>query len=95
MIKRLTWFVMGAVVGSATTLWGLTVARSKARQLAPVQVAGAVGARLRDRWDDLHDAVFEGRLAMREREAELRAEFERGRATTAERPALAIKSSPN
>jgi hypothetical protein len=95
VFKRLRWFVMGAVVGSATTLWGLTFARSKARQLAPASVAGAVGARARDRWDDLRDALFEGRLAMREREVELRTELDRGRAEAADRPALTLKSSPN
>lgn len=95
MFKRLRWFVMGALVGSATTLWGLTVARSKARQLAPAQVAGAVGARVRDRLDDLRHAVFEGRLAMRERETELRTELDRERRQASERPVLTQYSSPN
>lgn len=94
MLKRLTWFVIGAVVGSCTTLWALTVARAKARQLAPAQVAGAVTARARSRLDDVRDAIFEGRLAMREREAELRAELDRDRDGPPERPALTLNSGP-
>ena len=95
MIKRLTWFVMGAVSGAAATLWALSVARTKARQLAPAQVAGAVSARARSRLDDVRDALFEARLAMREREAELRAELDRESNPTAGPPALTAKSSPN
>lgn len=95
MLKRLRWFVLGAVSGVAATLWGVTVARSRVRRLAPAQVAGEVSARARSRVDDLRDALLEGRLAMRARERELRAELDRGRADAPARPALAVKSSPN
>lgn len=95
MIKRLTWFTMGAVSGAVATLWALSVARARARALAPAQVAAAVSARARSRLDDVRDALFEARLAMREREAELRAGLDGDAAERSPRPALTVKSSPN
>lgn len=65
MIKRLTWFVGGAVAGAA----GVSAAKKKvkktAAQLAPVNVATNAAHRVRD-------AISEGRQAMRAKEAELR-----------------------
>ena len=66
MIKRLTWFVGGAVAGVA----GAGIAKRKVRQaathLTPKNIADGVRSRM-------HDAVAEGRVAMRAKEAELRA----------------------
>ncbi len=74
MIKRLTWFVGGAVAGVA----GVGVAKRKMKQaathLAPKNVVHGVTGRVRE-------ALSEGRTAMRAREAELRARLE-GRAVT-------------
>ena len=74
MIKRMTWFVGGAVAGVA----GVGVAKRKMKQaathLAPKNVVHSVTDRVRD-------AFSEGRIAMRAREAELRARLD-GRATT-------------
>ena len=69
MIKRLTWFVSGAVAGVA----GVGIAKRKlkraATQLAPKNVAQGITTRVRD-------SVVEGRLAMRAKEAELRARLD-------------------
>ncbi len=69
MIKRLTWFLGGAVAGVA----GVGVAKRKmkqaATQLTPRKIAHGVTTRV-------HDAVAEGRRAMRSREAELRARLD-------------------
>ena len=74
MIKRLTWFVGGAVAGVA----GAGVAKRKVKKaatsLAPRNVAHGVAGRVRD-------AAAEGRRAMRVKEAELRARLD-GRTTT-------------
>ena len=71
MIKRLVWFVGGAVAGIA----GASVARKKvhevATELAPANVAKKATARLRD-------AVAEGRRAMQSKEAELRSRMNGG-----------------
>jgi hypothetical protein len=73
MIKRFVWLCIGFVLGLGSS-WAVTrkVRRVVARY-APAQVA--------DRWNDnvhsfrrdLRTAVAEGRSAMHEREAELRA----------------------
>ncbi|MEP7113097.1 MAG: hypothetical protein ABI862_07515 [Ilumatobacteraceae bacterium] len=74
MIKRMTWFLGGAVAGVA----GVGVAKRKMKQaathLAPKNVVHGVTHRVRD-------AFGEGRRAMRTREAELRARLD-GRAST-------------
>jgi hypothetical protein len=74
MIKRMTWFVGGAVAGVA----GASVAKRKVKQaashLAPKNVVHSATHRVRD-------AFSEGRRAMRAKETELRARLD-GRATT-------------
>ena len=74
MIKRMTWFIGGAVAGVA----GVGVAKRKMKQaathLAPKNVVHGVSDRFRD-------AFTEGRRAMRAKETELRARLD-GRATT-------------
>jgi hypothetical protein len=74
MIKRMTWFVGGAVAGVA----GVGVAKRKmkaaASHLTPTKVAHGISGRV-------HDAFSEGRRAMRARETELRARLD-GRAIT-------------
>ena len=74
MIKRMTWFLGGAVAGVA----GVGVAKRKMKQaathLTPKNVVHGVGGRIRD-------AVSEGRRATRAKEIELRARLD-GRMTT-------------
>jgi hypothetical protein len=74
VIKRLTWFVGGAVAGVAGARVAKRKVRSAATQLSPRNIAQSVTGRVRD-------AVAEGRQAMHVREAELRARVA-GRATT-------------
>jgi hypothetical protein len=72
MMKRLTWFIGGAVAGVA----GAGVAKKKAKAVAveysPAQVA-------RKTTDRVRDAVAEGRRAAKAKETELRARLD-GRA---------------
>jgi len=74
MMKRVTWFVTGAVAGAA----GAGIAKKKVKQaaahLAPSNVVHSATGRVRD-------ALGEGRRAMRVRETELRARLD-GRTTT-------------
>jgi hypothetical protein len=69
MIKRMTWFVGGAVAGVA----GVGVAKRKMKQaashLTPKSIAHSITGRVRD-------AAAEGRKAMRNREVELRAKLD-------------------
>jgi hypothetical protein len=74
MMKRLTWFVGGAVAGAA----GVTVAKRKvkqaATQLTPKRMVNGLTSRV-------HDAYVEGINAKRAREMELRGRMD-GTATS-------------
>jgi len=76
MIKRLVWFVGGTVAGVTGTLVAGRRVKKRVRTLAPVRVAQETSSRLRHRVADLGDAIVEGRQAMHDREAELRARVE-------------------
>lgn len=69
MIKRLTWFVGGAVAGAASAGVAKRKVKAVAADLTPVNIARRVTGRVRD-------AVHEGRAAMHHRETELRARFD-------------------
>ncbi|MFM8311043.1 MAG: hypothetical protein ACKOAZ_04005 [Ilumatobacteraceae bacterium] len=68
MIRRLVWFVSGAVAGVLGAGYAKRKARAAAEELAPAAVARRAAGRLRD-------AVDEGRRAARTREAELKAQL--------------------
>lgn len=72
MIKRLVWFVGGAMAGAAAALAGRKKVKAAAVELAPANVARKAGDRLKD-------AVSEGRRAMKAKESELRSRID-GRA---------------
>ena len=69
MIKRMTWFVSGAVAGVAGVGMAKRKMKQAANQLTPKRIAHGVTSRV-------HDAFAEGRRAMRSREAELRARLD-------------------
>ena len=73
MLKRVTWFVGGAVAGVAGAGYAKRKVKETASQLAPANVARAAVAKVRHRGADVADAVRDGREAMRTKEAELRA----------------------
>lgn len=68
MIRRLVWFVSGAVAGVLGAGYAKRKAREAAEELAPAAVARRAAGRLRE-------AVDEGRRAARSREAELKAQL--------------------
>ena len=74
MMKRLTWFIGGAAAGVA----GAGIAKRKVKQAATHLSPKSVARNVSDR---VHDAVAEGRRAMRAKELELRARLD-GRVTT-------------
>jgi hypothetical protein len=74
VIKRLVWFVGGAVAGLAGAGFAKRKMREVATELAPAHVAKKAGERVRD-------AISEGRRAARLREAELKAALD-GRGST-------------
>jgi hypothetical protein len=71
MFKRMYWFLVGFTLGVGSS-WAVTRrVRRVASRYAPTEVV--------DRWGGtVRAAVDEGRTAMRDREAELKAGFIRG-----------------
>jgi hypothetical protein len=69
MLKRLTWFVGGAVAGAAGAGVAKRKVKAKAAELAPANI-------VRNARDRVRDAVSDGRRAARTREAELRARLD-------------------
>lgn len=76
MIKRVTWFVSGAVAGIAGTGYVKRKVKATAAQLAPVHVAKSAAAKVRERGHDVKEAVRDGREAMKAKEAELKARLD-------------------
>ena len=78
MLKRVTWFMAGAVSGAAGSVYARRKARVMAARYRPVAIARGASVRARDRAAELGAALQEGRAAMREREAELRSALAAG-----------------
>lgn len=78
MFRRLFWLVVGAGFGFGVSFWLMRFVRETAARYTPERVSADLADALRSFGGDLRAAVAEGREAMHEREAELRAEA-RGR----------------
>lgn len=72
-MKRVTWFVSGAIAGVAGASYTKKKVKATASQLAPSNLAKSAVARVKEKGHDVVDAVRDGRDAMKEKEAELRA----------------------
>ena len=77
MFKRLFWLTVGLAIGFGTSFWLMRTVRRTVERLAPERLTQDVVAGARSLTIELKAALDEGRTAMREREAELRAEIER------------------
>lgn len=71
MMKRLSWFVGGALAGVASAGYAKRKVKATASQFSPAHVAKSAMHRIRVRGRDLSDALHEGRLAMHSKQAEL------------------------
>jgi hypothetical protein len=78
VVRRLVWFTSGATAGFGGAMWVRRRIRRTVRRYAPEQLRAGTRASVRRFGWDVRDAVAEGRSAMREREAELRAELRPG-----------------
>jgi len=74
MFRRLFWLIMGAGFGFGMSFWLMRFVRETAARYAPERVSADLAGAMRGLGADLRAAVSEGREAMREREAELRAD---------------------
>jgi len=82
MMKRVTWFVGGAVAGAAGAGYAKKKVKQKAAQLAPSNVARSAIAKARAKGHDVAEAVRDGRRAMKAKEFELKARLHGTAATT-------------
>lgn len=73
MIRRLVWFVSGIVAGVSGVLFAGRRVKRTIGAMGPVKVAGRAAEATRSRLGNVQAAFREGRDAMRDREAELRA----------------------
>jgi len=77
MFRRLFWLLMGAGFGFGVSFWLMRFVKETAARYTPERVSSDLADALRGLGADLRAAASEGREAMREREAELRAEVSR------------------
>ena len=80
MFKRLFWLIVGAGFGFGVSFWLMRFVRQTVERYSPERVSDDLASALRSFGADLRAAVAEGREAMRETEAELRARLEGPRA---------------
>ncbi|GAC1317908.1 MAG: hypothetical protein NVSMB12_16240 [Acidimicrobiales bacterium] len=76
MFKRLLWLLIGAGFGFGLSFWVVRTVRETIERYTPERVSADLAGAMRAFGQDLRAAVAEGRTAMQEREAELRAELE-------------------
>jgi hypothetical protein len=78
VFKRLLWLSVGAALGLGSSWWAMAKVRRAVERLAPERVTQEVVTAARSLGAQVRDALDEGRAGMREREAQLRADMERG-----------------
>ena len=79
MFKRLFWLLVGAGFGFGVSFWMTRFVRETIARYSPERVSGDLAGAIKSFGSDIRAAVAEGREAMREREAELRAEMDERR----------------
>ncbi len=79
MFRRLFWLIMGAGFGFGVSFWMMRFVRETAARYTPERVSADLTGAIKGLGTDIRAAVADGRAAMAEREAELRAELDRPR----------------
>ena len=76
MFKRAFWLTVGMTIGFGTSFWVMRTVRRTVERFTPERMTQDVVAGARSFRAELKAALDEGLTAMREREAELRAQIE-------------------
>jgi hypothetical protein len=76
VFKRLLWLTIGASVGFGTSFWVTRVVKQTIDRYRPQRVSSDLAGAVRSLGSDVRAAVAEGRQAMHEQEAVLRAQLE-------------------
>jgi hypothetical protein len=79
VFRRLFWLLMGVGFGFGASFWVMRFVRETAARYTPERVSADLADAVRGFGTDLRLAVAEGREAMQEREAQLRADLDRTR----------------
>ncbi|HYD09874.1 MAG TPA: hypothetical protein VEA78_07215 [Acidimicrobiales bacterium] len=79
MFKRIFWLAIGLGLGFGLSFWFMRFVRETVERYKPERVSQDLAGAISKLGDDLRAAVSEGRMAMREREEELRAEVDSSR----------------
>jgi hypothetical protein len=79
VFRRLFWLLVGVGFGFGTSFWVMRFVKETAARYSPERVSADLASAIKGLGTDLRLAVADGREAMREREAELRAEVGRSR----------------
>jgi hypothetical protein len=77
VFRRIFWLVIGAGFGFGVSFWLMRFVRDTVERYTPERVSADLAGALRGFGADLRAAVAEGREAMAEREAEIRADLQR------------------
>jgi hypothetical protein len=76
MFRRLFWLIVGAGFGFGVSFWLMRFVRQTVERYSPERVSDDLASAIRGFGKDLRAAAAEGRMAMREREEELRSVVE-------------------
>ena len=76
MFKRIFWLAIGLGIGFGMSFWFMRFIRETVDRYRPERVSQDLAGAISKLGDDLRSAVREGRMAMAEREEELRAEVD-------------------
>jgi hypothetical protein len=79
VFRRLFWLLVGIGFGFGASFWLMRFVKETMARYSPERVSADLTAAIKGLGSDLRAAVVDGREAMREREAELRAELDRTR----------------
>jgi hypothetical protein len=79
VLRRLFWLVIGMALGLGASFWIMRFVRETAARYTPERVSADLADAVRGLGADVRAAIADGKVAMREREAELRAELGRSR----------------
>lgn len=80
MFKRIFWLAIGLGAGFGLSFWFMRFVRETVDRYRPERVSQDLAGAISKLGDDLRAAVREGRMAMADREEELRAEVDTHRA---------------
>jgi hypothetical protein len=76
VFRRLFWLLVGAGFGFGVSFWIMRFVKQTMERYSPERVSDDLAGAVRAFGQDLRAAAAEGRMAMREREEELRAAAE-------------------